>query len=89
MKIFVKAKTGAKENRVIPPPLKLIPEIENDYIVLTKERPVEGRANETIVKLLAEYFKIPRSQVRLISGAASKRKMFEIGDLRAARPFKH
>ena len=80
MKIFVKAKTGAKENKVTPPLLKLIPETEEYYTVSVKERPVEGRANESITKLLAEHFKVSRSQVRLISGATSKRKIFEIQD---------
>ena len=78
MKIFVKAKAGAKENKVIPPSLKLIPDVEPLYSVSTKERPVEGRANEAIIKLLAKYFGVPRSQVRLISGATSKRKVFEV-----------
>lgn len=78
MKIFVKAKTGAKEDRVIPPPPKLILDSEEWFIVSTKERPVEGRANEAITKLLAEYFRVARSNVRLISGATSKRKIFEI-----------
>lgn len=84
MKIFVKAKTGAKENRVTPPPLKLFENgpasheaTQDTYTVSVKERPVEGRANEAITKLLAQHFKIPRSQVRLISGAKSKRKVFE------------
>ena len=80
MKIFVKAKTGAKENKVTPPLLKLMPETEEYYIVSVKERPVEGRANEAITKLLAEHFEVSRSQVLLISGATSKRKVFEIKD---------
>jgi len=78
MKIFVKAKTGAKEEKVIPPPLKLMPDEEESYTVWTKERPVEGRANEAIARLLAEYFKLPRSGVRLVSGAIAKRKIFEV-----------
>lgn len=78
MKIFVKAKTGAREEKVIPPPLKLIRDEEEWYTVSTKERPVEGRANEAILRLLAEYFKVSRSQVKLVSGAVSKRKVFEI-----------
>lgn len=78
MKLFVKAKTGQKENRVVPPKLKLIPDGEEYYSVSVKERPVEGKANEAITKLLAQYFKVSRSQVKLISGAVSKRKVFEI-----------
>ncbi len=77
-KIFVKAKTGAKEDKVVPPPARLLPQDEEWYAVWTRERPVEGRANEAIAKLLAEYFELSRSQVRLLSGAASKRKVFEI-----------
>jgi hypothetical protein len=78
MKIFIKAKTGAKENKVTPPPLTLMPEKEEFYTVSVKAHPVEGRANEAITLLLAEYFKISRSQIKLISGATSKRKLFEI-----------
>ena len=78
MKIFVKAKANAKENKVVPPPLKLIPDEQEWYVVSVKERPVAGRANEAITRLLAEHFDIPRSQVRLISGTASKRKIFDI-----------
>ena len=78
MKIFVKAKTGQKENKVTPPPLRLLTEVEEYYTVSTKERPVEGRANEAITALLAEHFSVSRSQVRLVTGAISKRKVFEI-----------
>ncbi|KKT78896.1 MAG: hypothetical protein UW76_C0044G0002 [Parcubacteria group bacterium GW2011_GWF2_44_8b] len=80
MKIFIKAKVNAKENKVTPPLLKLMPETEEYYTVSVKERPVEGRANEAITKLLAEHFKVSLSQVLLISGATSKRKVFEIKD---------
>lgn len=79
MKIFVKAKTGQKENRIAPPQPKLIKEDDEEwYTVSVKERPVEGRANEAVTRLLAEHFEVSRSDVRLISGAVSKRKVFEI-----------
>ena len=78
MKIFVKAKPNAKENKITPPPLKLMPDTEEWYTVSTKERPVEGRANEAIAELLAKHFKVSRSQVHLIRGASSKKKIFDI-----------
>lgn len=79
MKVFVKAKTGQKEDKVTPPPLRLLGEVAEDfYVVSTKERPVQGRANEAITRLLAEHFGVLRSQVKLISGAISKRKVFEV-----------
>ncbi|MDZ4205786.1 MAG: DUF167 domain-containing protein [Patescibacteria group bacterium] len=85
MKIFVKAKPNAKENKIIPPPLRLFESgpapheaTQDTYTVSVKERPIGGRANEAITKLLAEHFKVSCFQVRLISGATSKRKVFEI-----------
>lgn len=78
MRIFVKAKTGAQENKITPPVLKLLPDKMEYYTISVKEPPIEGRANEAITKLLAEYLKVPRSQIKLISGATSKRKVFEI-----------
>ncbi len=78
MKIFVKAKPGAREDKVIPPPLKLIADTEEWYTVSTKEKPIQGKANEAIVRLLAEHFAVSKSRVRLISGANAKRKVFEV-----------
>ena len=48
MKIFVKAKLNAKEERV-----ERID--ENNFIVAVKEPPVDGKANQAILKALAEY----------------------------------
>ncbi|MFA5889149.1 MAG: DUF167 domain-containing protein [Candidatus Paceibacterota bacterium] len=51
-----------------------------EYKVSVKEVPVGGKANEAIIKVLAKYFDIAPSLVRLVSGATSKRKIFEIPD---------
>lgn len=40
--------------------------------------PVDGAANLAIIALLAEEFKVPKSAVSLVQGAASKSKVFEI-----------
>ncbi len=71
MKIFVKAKPAAKEEKV-----EKID--ETNFVVSVKEPPVQGRANAAISKALAEYFKVSNSQVKLISGFSSKQKVFEI-----------
>lgn len=83
MKIFVKAKPRAKEEkveRVGQPTLGLgdtKPEM-TEYKVSVKEAPVGGKANEAVIKALAKYFGVAPSLVRLVSGASSKRKVFEI-----------
>jgi uncharacterized protein (TIGR00251 family) len=38
--------------------------------------PVEGRANEALIAFLADRFSIPRNRVELISGDASRSKVF-------------
>src|ERR1700745_2494788 len=38
--------------------------------------PIEGRANEALITLLAELFKVPRSHITLLSGATSRSKVF-------------
>jgi hypothetical protein len=71
MMISVKAKPGAREEKV-----EKID--ETSFTVSVKEPPVQGRANAAIAKALAEYFKVSKSQVRLVTGFSSKQKIFEI-----------
>lgn len=83
MKIFVKAKPGAQEERIIKKDESqdLFGQnrpAENIYEVWVKEPPIQGRANIAIAKALASYFKVPNSQIKLVSGFSSKQKIFEI-----------
>lgn len=78
MKIKVVARPNAKKDELIPPGLTLLIDAEFTYVAYVKEPPVNNRANEAIIRLLADYFNVSRSQVTLISGAHSKKKVFEI-----------
>lgn len=40
--------------------------------------PVEGAANEQLIEVMAEELKVKRSQVKVIRGHSSKRKVVEI-----------
>lgn len=71
MKIFIKAKPSAKEAGVE----KLN---DDNFIVSVKEPPVKGMANAAIIEILAEYFKVLPSQIKIISGYTSKNKIIEI-----------
>lgn len=71
MKIFVRAKPGAGEERVEKTS-------DNNFVVSVKEPPVKGRANAAIARALAKHFEVAFSQVRLVSGFSSKQKVFEI-----------
>jgi hypothetical protein len=56
--------------------------IEKDLLgtlhVYVNAPPLEGRANNAIIKVLAGYFKVKKSRVIFISGTKSKSKTFEI-----------
>lgn len=71
MKIFVKAKPNAREEKV-----EKID--ENNYIVSVKEPPIKGKANDAIRNALAVYFKTGSSLVKIVSGFSSRNKVIEI-----------
>ena len=51
---------------------------DGTYIIYTKAPAIEGRANAAAIKLLAQYFGVLQSGVRLVRGARAKHKMFLI-----------
>ena len=71
MKINVKAKPNSKHEKVEKVD-------EQNYIVWVKEPPEKGKANNAIRNALAVYFKIGSSNVKIISGYASRNKIIEI-----------
>lgn len=78
MRIFIRAKLKAKEERVEKVKVQKLTGEETQYLVSVKELPVDGKANEAIIRVLAEYFKVPKSQVRILAGRASREKIVEI-----------
>ncbi|OBB38216.1 DUF167 domain-containing protein [Mycobacterium sp. 852002-51961_SCH5331710] len=50
-----------------------------ELTVYVRERAVEGKATKAVTKLLAQHFGVAPSRVKLISGATSRIKRFEVG----------
>jgi len=71
MKIFVKVKPKAKEEKV-----QKIDGI--NFKVWVRELPEKGKANRAVIKSLADYFKVSQSNIKIISGSASRLKIIEI-----------
>ena len=71
MKIHIKLHPSSSQEK--------IQEIEKDkeYEVWIKEKPIDGKANEELVKILKKYFK---KQVRVVHGLKSREKIVEIMD---------
>jgi len=53
-------------------------EFDGSLTVRLRSLPVDGKANEELVKLLAERFDVPKSEVRIKSGLSSRQKLIEI-----------
>jgi uncharacterized protein (TIGR00251 family) len=71
MRISVQVKPNARKNEV----QRLE---EKRFFVTVTAPPVEGKANEKVVELLAEYFHLPKRRVTILKGATSKEKIVEI-----------
>jgi len=70
MKIHVKVKPNSR--------IEEVSQESDSFIVKVKEPPKEGKANQAVIKLLAEHFDVPQSQVRILSGFRSKNKVIEV-----------
>jgi len=72
MKISIHIKPNSRHHEEV---------VKNDDDTLTvyiKAPAIEGRANAAAIKLLAKHFKVASSKVKLVRGATSKYKIFEI-----------
>lgn len=49
-----------------------------------KAPPVEGEANEALIKALGKWFGLPRGNIRLVQGTQGKRKTFLLEGLTLA-----
>ena len=68
VKISVKLHPNSSQEKIV----KLN---EKEYEVWIKEKPIDGKANEELIKILKKYFK---KQVEIVSGFKSKNKIIEI-----------
>ena len=53
--------------------------VEDDKIIVgLTSKPERGKANLELIKKLAKYFKVSSSQIKIVSGLKSRRKIVEI-----------
>lgn len=56
--------------------------IEKDLLgslhIYVSEPPLEGKANKATILALAKYFKVNKTDIKLLSGAKSKYKLFDV-----------
>lgn len=72
MKIQVKVKPNSRTEEVN--------QEDDSFIVKVREPPTEGKANQAVIRLLAEHFGVPKSRVRILSGFRSRSKIIEVAE---------
>ena len=71
MRFSIRVKANARKNEV--------KQIDPDsYEVRVTAPPVDGKANEKVIEVLADYFGKPRRCVRILKGATSKVKIVQV-----------
>ncbi|MEH1822036.1 MAG: DUF167 domain-containing protein [Nostoc sp.] len=67
----IKVKPNSKQQ-------KIEEQSDGSLTVYLKSPPVDGKANEELIKLLADKFDIPKSHITIKSGLSSRQKLIEI-----------
>src|SRR5438105_328406 len=69
--LSVKLQPRASNNEIGPP-------LGNELRIKVTAPPVEARANDALVKLLAECLDCPRNQIELVRGHTSRHKLVKL-----------
>lgn len=75
MKITVTVKPNSKK----PPHVET--RDDGSLIACVREVAADGKANEALIKMLAEYYGVAKTRVSIIRGHTSRRKVVEILDV--------
>ncbi|MEK7558709.1 MAG: DUF167 domain-containing protein [Patescibacteria group bacterium] len=78
MKISVIAHPNSKKTLPAGRQARVEKDLLETLHVYVSQPPLEGKANRAVIEALAEYFKVKRNYVRLLSGEKSRVKLFEI-----------
>jgi uncharacterized protein (TIGR00251 family) len=70
VRLALQVTPNAKQSQVIGP-------LGNGLKVRLQAQPVEGKANEALIRYLAELLDVPRSKIAIMHGHTSKRKIVE------------
>ena len=51
---------------------------DGTWIARVKARPVDGKANQELITLIAQHFKLRKAEVSIKSGAAGRLKLIQL-----------
>ncbi|TAG76774.1 MAG: DUF167 domain-containing protein [Burkholderiales bacterium] len=76
-RIQVKVKPSAKHSKL---ELQTDASGESIWVAHVKAPPIDGRANEALIGLLASHFSVRKQSVRVVTGQSARLKRIEIAD---------
>lgn len=75
MKIFVVVKPGSSQEKIVKG--ECDSDVQN-VTIWTHARAHDGEANKKVIEMLAKFYDVPKTSIRLVRGETSKQKVFEI-----------
>jgi hypothetical protein len=57
---------------------EIIKKANDEFGIRVKEKAKEGRANERVREVLADYLKVPKEKLILVRGAKQRNKIFKL-----------
>lgn len=71
MLLKIKVKPNSKQQNIQQ-------EADGSFTVYLQSPPVDGKANEELIKLLAKKFDVPKAAIAIKSGLSSRYKLVEV-----------
>jgi len=71
MRLYIKVIPRSSKNEVIQVS-------EGEYKVKLTAPPVDGKANEALVEILSDYFKVAKSNIQIVGGKSARTKIVDI-----------
>jgi hypothetical protein len=72
MHVEVRVKPNSKKGPLVQPSLT------GELLVYIREPAVDGKANAAVIKLLADYYDVPKSCVVIVHGNTFRTKIIEV-----------
>jgi uncharacterized protein YggU (UPF0235/DUF167 family) len=70
--VLVRVKPGSKKGSLVQPSLT------GDLLIYVREPAVDNKANDAVIKLIADYYDVSRTGVSILRGHTSRTKFVRI-----------
>jgi uncharacterized protein len=71
MKLRIRVKPNSRQEGITE-------EEDGSLLVRVHAPPIEGRANERVIELLAEHLHLPKRSIRIAAGGSGRTKLVEV-----------